>query len=186
MVDGRRRIGKVDRLPPKLKSTVEQMLLTGTPYREIVAYLKDNGEIMSAMAVCTYAAKYKATVEMITIAQNNFSMLMDEMNKYPDLDISEALIRLASHHVINALTSLDENSLKDMPVDKLIKESNSLIRAVAYKQRIQVQNQDVLENGFDEMKSIVFETMAKEEPELYKRFNEFINNKKLGGLDLNP
>ena len=69
----RRSIGKVDRLPPELKDTVEQMLLTGSTYKEIVAYLKENGEEMSQMAICTYAKKYLATVEMINVAQNNFS-----------------------------------------------------------------------------------------------------------------
>ena len=33
----RRSTGKVDRLPPELKDTVEQMLLTGCTYKEIVA-----------------------------------------------------------------------------------------------------------------------------------------------------
>ena len=93
--DRRRSTGKVDRLPPELKDTVEQMLLTGCTYKEIVAFLKENGEEMSQMAICTYAKKYLATVEMINVAQSNFSMLMDEMNRYPDLDTSEALIRLA-------------------------------------------------------------------------------------------
>lgn len=67
----RRSTGKVDRLPPELKDTVEQMLLTGCTYKEIVAFLKENGEEMSQMAICTYAKKYLATVEMITVAQSN-------------------------------------------------------------------------------------------------------------------
>ena len=74
--DRRRSTGKVDRLPPELKDTVEQMLLTGCTYKEIVAFLKENGEEMSQMAICTYAKKYLATVEMINVAQSNFSMLM--------------------------------------------------------------------------------------------------------------
>ena len=37
----RRSTGKVDRLPPELKDTVEQMLLTGCTYKEIVAFLKE-------------------------------------------------------------------------------------------------------------------------------------------------
>lgn len=76
--DRRRSTGKVDRLPPELKDTVEQMLLTGCTYKEIVAFLKENGEEMSQMAICTYAKKYLATVEMINVAQSNFSMLMDK------------------------------------------------------------------------------------------------------------
>lgn len=174
----KRSIGKVDRLPPPLKDTVEQMLLTGCTYKEIVAFLKVNGEEMSQMAICTYARKYLATVEMINVAQNNFSMLMEEMNRYPDLDTSEALIRLASHHVMNALTSIDDEQMKEIPVDKLIKETNGLIRAAAYKKRIELQNQEGYETGLEAVRSLVFEAMAKEKPDLYKQVNEFLSQKK--------
>ena len=81
------------------RDTVEQMLLTGSTYKEIVAYLKENGEEMSQMAICTYAKKYLATVEMINVAQNNFSMLMDEMNRYPDLDLSLIHIYLSGRMI---------------------------------------------------------------------------------------
>ncbi len=181
MAKRKRSVGKIDRLTPDLKGTVEQMLLTGHTYKEIVNFLKDNGEELSQMAVCTYAKKYLATVEMVNIAQNNFSMLMDEMQKYPDLDTSEALIRLTSHHVINALTSLSEEQLQDVPVDKLIRETNSLIRAASYKKRIEVQNQENIEAGLDAVKALVFEAMAKEKPELYRQVNEFLIQKKKEG-----
>jgi hypothetical protein len=179
----RRSTGKVDRLPPELKDTVEQMLLAGCTYKEIVTFLKENGEEMSQMAVCTYAKKYRATVEMINVAQSNFSMLMDEMNRYPDLDTSEALIRLASHHVLNALTSVDEEQVKDIPVDKLIRETRGLIRAAAYKKRIDVQNRENYEAGLEAVKSLVFEAMAKENPELYRQVSDYLTRKKNEGLE---
>ena len=175
----RRSIGKVDRLPPELKDTVEQMLLTGSTYKEIVTFLKENGEEMSQIAICTYAKKYLATVEMINVAQ----MLMDEMNRYPDLDTSEALIRLSSHHVMNALTNIDEEQMKDVPIEKLIKETNGLIRAAAYKKRIEVQNRDNYEAGLEAVKSLVFEAMAKDNPELYKQVSAYLNKKKSEGME---
>jgi hypothetical protein len=174
----RRKLGKVDRLPPQLKNTVEQMLLTGHPYREIVSYLIENGQVMSQMAISTYARKFLATVEMINVAQSNFSKLMEEMDRYPDLDTSEALIRLAGHHVINALTNIDDKDMKSMPIDKLIKETNGLIRAAAYKKRIQVQTQDDYESGLEAVKGLVFDAMAKEQPELYKQVTDFLNQKR--------
>ncbi|MDO4772979.1 MAG: DUF3486 family protein [Bacillota bacterium] len=177
----RRKVGKVDKLPSDLKDTVEQMLLTGSTYKEIVAFLRDNGEVMSQMAICTYAKKYRATVEMLNVAQENFNSLVDLMNKYPDIDTSEALIRLSSHHVMNALSSLSEEDLKMVPVDKLIKESNSLIKATAYKKRIQIQNQEDYEKAVDEVKAILFEMMKKEKPDLYRQVNEFLNEKKREG-----
>ncbi len=175
---GRRKIGKVDKLEPYLKDTVEQMLLTGSTYKEIVAFLKDNGEEMSQMAICTYAKKYRATVEMLNVAQTNFNSLVDLMNKYPDIDTSEALIRLSSHHVLNALSNLSEDDLKDVPVDKLIRESNSLIRATSYKKRIHLQNQEEFETAVDSVKTLLFELMKKEKPQLYKQVSEFLTEKK--------
>lgn len=179
----RRSTGKVDRLPPELKDTVEQMLLTGATYKEIVGYLKENGQEMSQMAICTYARKYLATVEMINVAQSNFSMLMDEMARYPDLDPSEALIRLASHHVLSALSNVNTEALQDIPIEKLIRESNGLIRAAAYKKRIEVQNRENYESGLEAIKSLVFEAMAKEKPELYQEVSEYLSQKKKEGLE---
>ena len=127
--------------------------------------------------------KKGTTVEMITVAQSNFSMLMDEMNRYPDLDTSEALIRLASHHVMNALTNVDEEQMKEVPIEKLIKETNGLIRAAAYKKRIEVQNRDNYEAGLEAVKSLVFEAMAKENPELYRQVSAYLNKKKNEGLE---
>ena len=169
----RRSTGKVDRLPPELKDTVEQMLLTGCTYKEIVAFLKANGEEMSQMAICTYARKYLATVEMINVAQSNFCMLMDEMNRYPDL----------SHHVLNALTNVDEEQMKEVPIEKLIKETNGLIRAAAYKKRIEVQNKENYEAGLEAVQSMVFETMAKDNPELYRQVSAYLNKKKSEGME---
>ena len=103
---------------------------------------------------------------------------MDEMNRYPDLDTSEALIRLASHHVMNALTNVDEEQMKEVPIEKLIKETNGLIRAAAYKKRIEVQNRDNYEAGLEAVKSLVFEAMAKENPELYRQVSAYLNKKK--------
>ncbi len=179
----RRRVGKVDKLPPLLKDTVEQMLLSGATYKEIVAYLKANGESMSQMAVCTYARKYLATVEMLNVAQTNFHSLMDEMNRYPDIDTSEALIRLSSHHVLNALSALSDEDFKDIAVDKLIKETSALVRAAAYKKRITIQNQDDYETGLDAVKTLVFEQMKKERPELYKAVSDFLTEKKQAQRD---
>ncbi len=177
----RRKIGKVDKLKPALKDTVEQMLLSGHTYKEIVEFLKANGESMSQMAICTYAKKYRATVEMLNVAQTNFNSLMDEMDRYPDIDTSEALIRLSSNHILNALSTLSDEDLKEMPVDKLIKETSALIRATAYKKRIQLQNQEEFDTALDAVKSLVFELMKKEKPELYKQVNEFLNEKKTAG-----
>lgn len=65
----RRRTGKIDKLDRQTKDEVEQMLLSGSTYREIVEFLKDKGISLSRMAVCTFAKKFLPAAHMLQIAQ---------------------------------------------------------------------------------------------------------------------
>lgn len=76
----RRGNGKIDRLPTHLKISVEQMLLAGMSYREIVDFLADNNEYMSQMAVCNYAKKYFTTLSMVN--ENNYRWQSMNPNHY--------------------------------------------------------------------------------------------------------
>ena len=84
---------------------------------------------------------------------------------------------------MNALTGISEEQMKEVPVEKLIKETNGLIRAAAYKKRIEVQSRDNYEAGLEAVKSLVFEAMAKENPGLYRQVSEYLNKKKAEGLE---
>ncbi len=65
----RRRSGKVDRLPQEMRDAVEQMLLSGIPYREISEYLQSKGFSLSRMAICTYAKRFLPVAQMLHVAQ---------------------------------------------------------------------------------------------------------------------
>ena len=86
MSRNRRAVGKIDRLPTDLKDTVDQMLISGQTYREIVSYLAANGEQLSQAAVSRYAQRFLAGVQQLRIANENFRMIMAEMEQYPELD----------------------------------------------------------------------------------------------------
>ena len=59
----------------------------------------------------------------------------------------------------------------------------ALVRAAAYKKRVEIQNQDTTEAGLDAVKSLVWQAMAKERPDLYRQVNEFLNSKRQDGLE---
>ena len=84
---------------------------------------------------------------------------------------------------MSALTSVDEEQMKEVPVDKLIRQTNALIRAAAYKKRVEVQVRDSQETGLEAVKSLVFEAMAKEKPELYREVSAYLDRKKKEGLE---
>ena len=180
---GNRKHSKIDALDPALRETVEQMLLSGSTYSEIVDFLGDNGVGISVASGCRYARAYQAEVQMLNMAQENFRRMMDELDKYPDLDTTEAIIRLTSQNLLTALANTSEEDWQGVSVDKMLREANALVRAAAYKKRVEIQNQDTTEPGLDAVKSLVWEAMAKERPDLYRQVNEFLNSKKQDGLE---
>lgn len=173
----------IDGLEPGLKEAVEQMILTGSTYAEIVEYLKENGIGISVASVCRYAQAFNANIQTLSIAQENFRRMMDELDKYPNLDTTEAIIRITSQNLLNALASTEEEDWKSISPDKMLKEATGLIRAAAYKKRIETQNQDVTDAGLDAVKGLVFEAMAKERPDLYQQVSAFLATKKQEGLE---
>jgi hypothetical protein len=161
--------GVIDRLPAYLKEAVEQMLLGGRTYREIVSFLRDNEKEVSQMAICRYASKYLATVEMLHVAQENFRLIGEQIEKYPNLDTTEAIMRIANQQVLNALTSAPSDVWEDTDPDKLLKNATALIRATAYKRKADLEVKTDMEAALEANKSLLFDVLAKKHPELYKQ-----------------
>lgn len=172
----------IDGLPEELRNTTEQMLLAGATYAEIVDYLGENGVSLSVSAVCRYAQNYQASVEALQIAQQNFKAMLSEAERYPELDTTEILTRIASQRMLNALVNKPDEEWDSVQVDKLLREVNGLTRAVAYKERLAVQNKDDVTAALDEVKGAVYAAMASERPDLYQQVASFLERKKKEGL----
>lgn len=173
-----RKHSKIDALPEDLKSAVEEMLLTGSTYSDIVQFLKDNEQSVSVAAVCRYARAFNANMEQLRMVNENFKNMMDEINRYPELDTTEAIIRIASGNVFNRLANAEDADWDEVKLEKLLKETNGLIRATAYKKRIELQNKEIRDTAIDEMKGLMFQEMAKDNPDLYKSVVAYLNSKK--------
>lgn len=170
----RRRTGKIDRLDPQTKDEVEQMILSGVTYREIVQYLKDKNIEVSRMAVCTYARKFLATAQMLHIAQENFRMLTDELDRHPNMDTTEGIIQIMSNSILNTLASTKPEDWQKVGLDKLLREANSLVKVTAYKR----SRRDPGEAAMQNVSGMMFQAMARENPELYEQVRRFLESKK--------
>ncbi|MFV0399102.1 MAG: phage protein Gp27 family protein [Oscillospiraceae bacterium] len=171
----RRRSGKIDRLEPKLRDNVDKMLSNGATYREIVEYLAGEGVQLSRMAVCTYAKKYLAAAQTLRIAQDNFRMMMDEIDRHPDLDTTEGIIRVMSNALLNALVQAKPEDWQQVDMEKLINAANSLVRVTAQKKRVEMQNMTKADAAFNEMNSAIFHTLARRYPDLDAQLRAAVN-----------
>lgn len=181
----RRTRSKIDALPPELKDAVEQMILNPVEftYLDISEFLKEKGYDISYGAVFRYARRMGANIQMVVAAQENFRRLVDEMEKYPDLDFTEALHRILAQKLIDRISSAPDDEWAAADLDKSIKDAVALGRAAAYKKRTDSLVRDKQEAGLEEFKSLIFDALAKERPDLYQQVSDFLNQKKRQGLD---
>lgn len=143
-LNGKRSYGKIASLPPEVRNAVDNMILTCTVrLPEIQAYIEEQAGVdVSTSTISRYGKRLSETYRDLTIAQENFEALRKELEKYPEQDSAEILTRIASHKMMAALVSKSDKDWNEMRADKLLKEISGLTRAMAYKQRVDIQNKD--------------------------------------------
>ena len=167
---GRRKHSKIDNLEPAVKETVDEMIKTGAYYREIVDYIQSHGVSISLAAVGKYAKNLMSTLDALRLSQENFRAIMEETDRYPDLD-------MLCNQMLDAINKLPEERLSEIDFDTLSKNAVALTRAVAYKKNVDTKTRDLLENGAEQFKDLIYEAMAAERPDLYKEVKKFVKSK---------
>ena len=147
MITQRRKHSKIDKLPPTLKEAVEQMMQSDFTYAEIVDFLKNEGYEISIASVCRHARTLNASLQQLKMAQENFRVIMEEIERYPALDTTEGIIRLLSHNMLETIQNMGEDEWQTMKPEDLVKQSTALIKAASYKQNMDLKNKDILEAG---------------------------------------
>lgn len=171
----RRAVGTIDKLKPELKDTVDQMLLSGQIYREICQYLAENEVKLTQASVSRYARRFLASANELRIAQENFRMILTETERYPDLDPAEAILRLASQKVFDALSTIGDDSWTDTTPEAIISNATALARAVAHKKKIDIDVKSDELIALENNQSLLYENLRKTNPKLYEELLEEIN-----------
>ncbi len=175
----RRKHSKIDKLPPDIKDTVEEMIRADFTYAEIADYILVQTEIpISTASICRHARNLNESIETLRMAQENFRCIAEELNRYPDVDTTEGIIRLLSHYVLESIHNTPEEMWKSIKPEDLIKQATSLVKAASYKKNLDLKNEDIMDAGFEQVKTMVFEAMAKERPELYADVAKFLDEKR--------
>lgn len=167
----------IDGLPTDLKEAVEEMIKDNFTYREIVSYIRKEGFEISQSSVQRYASSLNQTLQSLKLAQENFRAVMEETEKYKNLDVTDGILRLLSNQIFQSINNLNEEQMNDIDFETLMKNAVALTKAVAYKKKIDIDTQSTLENGMEQFQSVLYETMAAERPDLYREVRKFIREK---------
>ena len=173
-----RKHSKIDSLPNDIKEAVEEMIKSDFTYREIVEYIKKEGFEISQSSVQRYASGLNETLQSLRMAQENFRTIMEETEKYKNLDVSDGILRLLSNQIFQGINSCSEDQMRDIDFETLMKNAVALTKAIAYKKKIYVDTKTVLENGMQEFQTAIYEAMAQERPDLYRELKKYLKEKK--------
>ena len=154
------------------------MLLSGESYREIVKYLSDNEENISQSSICRYAKRFLTNAQQLRIAQENFRMILTETERYPELDPAEAILRLASQKIYDAVANIDDENWQNIKASELIAQATALARAVAYKKGVDIKAKNDEEIALEANQSLLYDVLKKENPKLYAELQQEITRLK--------
>lgn len=172
---------KISKLEPELKETVEEMIKSGVYYKDIAEYIRSHGISISIAAVGKYAKNLMSTLDALRMTQENFRILREEMDRCPDLDITDGILQLLSNQLLDAINKMPEEKLGELDFQSVAKNAVALARAAAYKKNVDIKTKGTLENGADQFMSYIYEVMAAKDPELFKKVKKFIKNETKAG-----
>lgn len=167
----------IDKLPPEIRETVNEMIKSDFTYKEIVDYIKTSGQSISISAVQRYASNLMQSIQNIRMTQENFRAIMDETENYNNIDFTEPLTRLLCGILLEQIDSLSGEQLQEIGIEAIIKNTIALTRAVAYKRNIELKNQSVIETYFNELNGVFYDLLHDEKPKLYKELKSFVKSK---------
>lgn len=166
----------IEKLHPDVKEAVDEMIKADFTYKEIVDYIKSTGNNISKSAVQRYASNLMESLHILRMAQENFSAIMEETEKYKSVDFTEPLTRLLCSQLLERINKLPDEQLQEVDIETLIKNTVALTRAVAYKKNVDAKTNSLIENGVKQFSEVFFQALADDKPKLYKELKKFLKD----------
>ena len=67
-----------------------------------------------------------STLDALRLSQENFRAIMEETDRYPDLDMTDGILRLLCNQMLDAINKLPEERLSEIDFDTLSKNAVAL------------------------------------------------------------
>ena len=166
----------IEKLHPDVKEAVDEMIKADFTYKEIVDYIKKTGNSVSKSAVQRYASNLMESLHTLRMTQENFRAIMEETEKYNNVDFTEPLTRILCSRLLEQINKLPDEQLQEANIETLIKNTVALTRAVAYKKNVDAKTNSLIENGVEQFNSFAYQAMKDENPKLYKELKKFIKD----------
>ena len=123
----------------------------------------------------TTLVEYRKYIEKDSALERRFQPVI--VNEPSIEDAVEIINRIAGQKIVQAIINKPDEEWTDVALDKLLREANAMTKAVAYKQRIDVQNKEDVAAAADELKAEFFNALGAEHPDLYRQLVQILDRR---------
>lgn len=168
---------KIDDLPEEQKNMVRLLLMdTSNTYLEISEHLRKEGYDISKSAVGRYALRQNAVAQRLCEAQEQTKLLVEAVRQDPDVDYTEATMRMLMTSLTERIATAQEEFDKMDPA-----EAGRLVVAISrtrvYKDRVRAEVKKKIELAFQGMEADMMAAI-KSDPELAKELKTLLQRAK--------
>ncbi len=158
---------KISQLPETVRREIENRLLDGFTYEEIVEYLKRMGHHVSRSSVHRYGKDFLNKFESVKMAKEFARLLAEDNIDRPTTELHEANNAIISQMIMKSIVDGQQLNAND---------GLKIARAIALLQKAQVDNEKIkidarkeagaVHTAIRKLKEQIFNEIGKEHPDI--------------------
>jgi len=125
---------KVRRLPRKVREAVDDALMRGVTYDEIVEWLKEKGHEVSRSSVGRYGKEFHKRLERLAEVREQTKAIVQEVSGRPATEMHEAANLLAVQQIFERLLDARDD-IEEASIVKLIQAVAQLEKSAVWRER---------------------------------------------------
>jgi len=178
MAEGKKRIrsrvrSKIDELPRETRLIVDGMVAdVRYTYKDISAYLAEEGYDISYGAVFRYAARKNNATQRLLEAQEQTRAICEAISKNPNMDYTEGVLQIAASGLTQKIASAQEE-WDEMELSKAVDTVVKLSRAKGYKDKVYSDLNTKVDIAVKEFEQQIFEEISDKDPKLAESLKRF-------------
>lgn len=164
-----RRHPRIEKLPQEVRREIENKLLDGYTYTQIVDYLKGMGHDVSRSAVGRFGKPFLERFESVRMAKEFAQLLAEDNAERPSTEVHEANNALASQMMMELL--IDDNIEVETKL-KTLKDIAALQRAQVTNEKLKLEARreaGAVHTALKSLKAQVYDELGQKHPDIAKK-----------------
>ncbi|GHU92466.1 hypothetical protein FACS1894202_14880 [Clostridia bacterium] len=171
-----RRHSVIHELPQDIREAVEDLLLDPkVKYSDVSEYLKEMGYSLHPSNICRYAQQFHASMAALRAANETMTRTMEMMDKQPNLDATEAIVRVMGQHLFMRLATISPEEIAEMSAKDLVSQATALVRAASGKRVNDTKVKQSVDLGLEQFTGLLYDSLKRDNPELYEQLTAYMS-----------